>query len=80
MARAGAKRFGHHAHPERWLGAWLARSHHFIRMNSISTGAPLDAGILLTVTSPHGGRASGGLGLAPDQPAMALHNKRRQAA
>ena len=29
MARAGTRRFGHHAHPARWPGAWLARSPSF---------------------------------------------------
>lgn len=52
--------------------------HHSIRMNRISTVPPAGAGILLRVASPHGGRASGERGAGQRQPAMTLHNKRRQ--
>ena len=52
--------------------------HHSIRMNRISTVPPGGAGILLRVASPHGGRASGEWSAVQRQPAMTLHNKRRQ--
>jgi hypothetical protein len=82
----GALPRGVHAHgvsgmmriPRAGLALGWRVFHHSIRMNRISTVPPAGAGILLRVASPHGGRASGERSAGQRQPAMTLHNKRRQ--
>ncbi|CAJ0786941.1 hypothetical protein LMG7141_01864 [Ralstonia condita] len=80
-ACAGGWRFRHHARPARGaLALGLRALHPSHRMNSISIRDALRPGILPSVMLSRGAHAAEHPCAMPSQPAMALHDKRRQPA